>query len=51
MIAHLVIDDTGQGLAEYSLVLALIAVVCVASVAAFGNVLVAQYDAVSTVFP
>lgn len=30
-------DESGQGLAEYALILALIAVVCVGALAALGN--------------
>jgi Flp pilus assembly pilin Flp len=51
VIVQTLLDDRGQGLAEYALVVGFIAVLCVVSVAFLGGRLVAQYDAVSAVYP
>lgn len=45
------LDDGGQGLAEYGLILGFVAVLCVAAVAYLGTSLAAQYDSVTAVFP
>lgn len=41
-------DDAGQGLAEYGLILALIAVVCVAALLALGPKIAGVLSAVAT---
>lgn len=51
MIVQLIHDDRGQGLAEYGLVLALIATLCVAATAFLGASVNAQYASVSAVYP
>ena len=44
-------DDRGQGLAEYSLILGFIAVLCIAAVAFFGAQINAHYQNVYTTYP
>lgn len=51
MIAHTLLDDGGQGLAEYALLLGFIAGLCVVAVEFVGTRLVAQYESVSSVYP
>jgi Flp pilus assembly pilin Flp len=45
------LDDGGQGLAEYALIVGFIAVLCVSAAAFLGSRVVAEYDSVSTVYP
>ena len=42
------LDEEGQGLAEYGLILALIAVVCIGALTAMGPAIATKLDAVST---
>ncbi len=51
MIVHLLLDDGGQGLAEYALIVGFIAAVCAAAVAFFGTQLAAQYQSISSNYP
>ena len=51
MILHALLDDAGQGLAEYALVLGFVAVLCIAAVSFLGGRLTAQIQSVSSVFP
>jgi Flp pilus assembly pilin Flp len=44
-------DDRGQGLGEYALILAFIAVLCIAAVAFVGTQLSGQYHDISTSYP
>lgn len=37
MISNFLRDDAGQGLVEYSLIIALISIVCIAALQALGN--------------
>ncbi len=48
MMVNLLKDENGQGMAEYGLILALIAVVCVAALTALGNGLDAKFEKVNT---
>lgn len=48
---HVFCDDRGQGLAEYGLVLAFIAALCVVAVAVIGNELSADYQSISAGYP
>jgi Flp pilus assembly pilin Flp len=45
------LDDRGQGLGEYALILGFVAVVCIAAVAFVGTQLQAQYHDISTKYP
>ena len=51
MIVHLLLDDGGQGLAEYALIVGFIAAACVVAVSFFGAQLAAQYESISTTYP
>lgn len=44
-------DDAGQDLAEYAILIGLIALVVVAAVALFGDALVAMYNDIVTTLP
>lgn len=48
---HVFSDDRGQGLAEYGLVLAFIAALCVVAVAVIGRELTADYQSISADYP
>ena len=43
-------DESGQALAEYGLLIALIAVVAVASIVVFGGKIKAAFDSINTKF-
>jgi Flp pilus assembly pilin Flp len=45
------LDERGQGLAEYALVVGFIAVLCVVAVVFLGGRVAAQYDSLSAVYP
>lgn len=52
MIVHALLDDaSGQGLAEYALILGFIAVLCVGAVNLLGGRLAAEVQSVSAVYP
>lgn len=51
MIVRTLVDDRGQGLGEYGLILAFIAVLCAAAVELLGSRLAAQYQSISDVYP
>ena len=51
MIVRVLLDDGGQGLAEYGLILGFIAVLCVAAVGYVGSQLSSQVNSVSAVYP
>ena len=46
-----VFDDSGQGLAEYGVLLGFIAVLCVVAVAFVGGAIAARYNSISAVYP
>lgn len=48
MMMNLLKEESGQGMAEYGLILALIAVVCVGALTILGNGLSAKFNAVNT---
>lgn len=48
MMMNLLKDENGQGMAEYGLILALIAVVCVAALTALGSGLETKFKKVNT---
>lgn len=48
MMVNLLKDENGQGMAEYGLILALIAVVCVAALTTLGNGLSNKFTKVNT---
>lgn len=50
-IRSLIRDDAGQGLAEYGLILALVAVVCVGATQALGTKLNTSLTATGTALP
>ncbi|MFN2459234.1 MAG: Flp family type IVb pilin [Candidatus Velthaea sp.] len=49
--APAVLDDRGQGLGEYALILGFIAVLCVAAAAFVGTSILTQYQNVSSAYP
>ncbi|MDP9105787.1 MAG: hypothetical protein M3N49_07625 [Candidatus Eremiobacteraeota bacterium] len=44
-------DDTGQGLGEYAVLLGFVAVLCIAAVAFIGTQLLSRYQDVSANYP
>jgi Flp pilus assembly pilin Flp len=50
MLAAL-LDDRGQGLGEYAVVLALIAALCVGAVAFIGAQILSRYQDISSAYP
>ena len=44
-------DDSGQGLGEYGLVLGFIAVLCIAALAFVGSAIVSSYQNISANYP
>jgi Flp pilus assembly pilin Flp len=44
-------DDTGQGLGEYAILLGFIAVLCIAALSFVGSQLLSRYQDVSTSYP
>jgi Flp pilus assembly pilin Flp len=50
-MVRVLVDDGGQGLAEYALLLGFVAVLCIASVGFLVNRFAAQVGAVSAVYP
>ncbi len=44
-------DDTGQGLGEYAVLLGFIAVLCIAAVAYIGHQLLSRYQDLSASYP
>jgi Flp pilus assembly pilin Flp len=51
VIVHALLDDAGQGLAEYALVLGFVAVLCIGAVSFLGGRLTSQIQSISDVFP
>ena len=51
MTAHALLDDRGQGLGEYAVILALVAALCVAAVIFLGSQIVGQYHEINEVYP
>ncbi|HEY8165696.1 MAG TPA: hypothetical protein VIF83_09110 [Gemmatimonadaceae bacterium] len=47
---RLIADDEGAALAEYGLLIALIAVICVIVVAVLGNTVSAKYSSMNAIF-
>lgn len=44
-------DDAGQGLGEYAVLLALIAVLCIAAVSFIGSQILSRYQDISASYP